>query len=815
MKFLYVGDPHERMSQPMNRLDDFRETYDKKVAEIKKIALKHKVKAILQPGDFLDKDKFDTRFLMEVVDRWSFVPVYDLIAELQWHPEKKDDIIKRLKGGIPYIGLQGNHELPGNSLDAYPKSSLAFLEKIHFMTMAKKDEPIVFTDDDGTTVAITGAPYHLGMDTDKHTDDYIVAKKMAEFHIHMAHGYLTDQNFKDLFDHTILDKVAPFTQADLTIAGHDHIGFPLTNVDGKQFINPGSMTRTKNDLKEIGRKVKVLLIEVTKENGVVVTEIPLKSAPKGKEVLDRTVIEAKQNYTTKMESIRSIVNKAQVRQGQSITEIINAVSEAKGLDESVTKEAVALVTDKMDAFEGETEKAYPDYTISQVVLENFQSHAKTVLNLSEGLNVFYGESSNGKTAILRAMRWLFADKGTSKNFVKQGASYAKVSVTLDNGTTIARKFETKSGGINTYSVYNPITGETTEQKLSYLPEIQKILGYKNILFDVKKLTNTGNEVRKSVDINFLNQGEGWFFIGEKLSAPDRAKVIGSIFGTHYTDSVIREMEAQLTSERQDLKRSKDENQKTKAAITELAYIDGVKTTLEKAKMMRASIEQKQRLLEKVRTLSEKAEKIQVEMNRLDGIVMNLKDLPDWKATLQRVQFRQQQFLTMQRLSIRAEQIETNITQAKRVEDSLVHLDDWRNRLSDIHEKRQAEESLREKLNQHQLIAQRKENFRKQITHFTNVSTALENLDAAKAIYDEAQTKIKRLEKAKDIDRIRETLRQEGAQTRSRLTETGKQKDALVEEYQSILKHAGTCPTCHGHIDDTSIERIVASYEHEG
>ncbi len=214
-------------------------------------------------------------------------------------------------------------------------------------------------------------------------------------------------------------------------------------------------------------------------------------------------------------------------------------------------------------------------------------------------------------------------------------------------------------------------------------------------------------------------------------------------------------------------------------------------------------------------MSEKAEKIQAEMNRLDGIVMNLKDLPDWKATLQRVQFRQQQFLTMQRLSIRAEQIETNITQAKRVEDSLVHLDDWRNRLSDIHEKRQAEESLREKLNQHQLLAQRKENFQKQITHFTNVSTALEKLDAAKAIYEDAQNKIRRLVKAKEIAGIREALHRDGTQTRSTLTATGKQKDALLKEYQTILKHAGTCPTCHGHIDDTSIERIVASYEHEG
>ena len=115
-------------------------------------------------------------------------------------------------------------------------------------------------------------------------------------------------------------------------------------------------------------------------------------------------------------------------------------------------------------------------------------------------------------------------------------------------------------------------------------------------------------------------------------------------------------------------------------------------------------------------------------------------------------------------------------------------------MSDIHEKRQAEESLREKLNQHQLLAQRKENFQKQITHFTNVSTALEKLDTAKAIYEDAQTKIKRLEKAKDID------------------------PTLMERYQTIKKHCippvaklvnGQCGGCYMSLPQVTLRNLKA------
>lgn len=54
--------------------------------------------------------------------------------------------------------------------------------------------------------------------------------------------------------------------------------------------------------------------------------------------------------------------------------------------------------------------------ITKIEINNFQSHKHTVLNFSSGVNVFCGESDNGKTAIIRAIRWVVENRplGTDK-----------------------------------------------------------------------------------------------------------------------------------------------------------------------------------------------------------------------------------------------------------------------------------------------------------------------------------------------------------------------------------------------------------------
>ena len=54
--------------------------------------------------------------------------------------------------------------------------------------------------------------------------------------------------------------------------------------------------------------------------------------------------------------------------------------------------------------------------VTKIEINNFQSHKNTVLDFDKGVNVICGESDNGKSAVIRAIRWVVENypQGTDK-----------------------------------------------------------------------------------------------------------------------------------------------------------------------------------------------------------------------------------------------------------------------------------------------------------------------------------------------------------------------------------------------------------------
>jgi len=75
--------------------------------------------------------------------------------------------------------------------------------------------------------------------------------------------------------------------------------------------------------------------------------------------------------------------------------------------------------------------------IKSLKLQNFQSHKKTKLELSEGVNVIVGATDSGKSAIIRALRWLVWNRPTGEGFRSTWGGKTLVEITSDN-TQISR-----------------------------------------------------------------------------------------------------------------------------------------------------------------------------------------------------------------------------------------------------------------------------------------------------------------------------------------------------------------------------------------
>lgn len=161
--------------------------------------------------------------------------------------------------------------------------------------------------------------------------------------------------------------------------------------------------------------------------------------------------------------------------------------------------------------------------LQKLIVENFQSHEYTEVDLTPGLNVIVGPSDYGKSALVRALRWVFFNEPRGANFIRVGANTCRVTVELADGARITRLRST--GGKNQYFLQKP--GESERVYEGFGAEVpQEIIlasGMRKVVIDD----------RNRVELNFGLQLDGPFLLVENGAV--RAKVIGQLGGVHIID----------------------------------------------------------------------------------------------------------------------------------------------------------------------------------------------------------------------------------------------------------------------------------------
>lgn len=317
MKILFFTDTHIRGTTPKNRKDDLFDTLEKKINEIVEISNSNNVDFVLHGGDLFDRPDVSVSIVSRFVT-----------------------ILNKFKAPI-YI-ISGNHDVYGHNPQTIYRTMLGLFNAMGIIHLIDEGE-VIFLKKDNITVQLTGQPYTYSIDEKININKYKVEKidKRVDFSIHMVHGMLLDRPFIKGIPYTLIDDIKD-TKADITLAGHYHSGFGIIKSDDKYFVNPGSIIRITNSLREIERIPQVVMI--TLEDNIKIELIPLKSALPGEEVLNRQEIEnfifKNERLTQFKQSVDSTANFEKL----DINEILLNISLAEEVSDKVKQEALRRIS---------------------------------------------------------------------------------------------------------------------------------------------------------------------------------------------------------------------------------------------------------------------------------------------------------------------------------------------------------------------------------------------------------------------------------------------------------------------------------------
>lgn len=252
IRFLFYTDSHLSGRTPKHRLDDFPATMGRKIKEVYQLAEDTDCQFVAFGGDF-----FNTHRIFS----------YDVIGDAM-------DVICESK--LKTYCCMGEHDLYGHSPNTYKSSTLAFFVR-RCANMTILWEPLELDN---------GVVLHA-----KHEwEDMHEAMKRdideSKLNILICHELIT--NKRAMFDVINTGELSP-CPFDIVVSGDLHDGYESHEVDGKWFVNPGSLARrTTADAK---RWPQVAIIDIEKDGIPIIDIRKLSCAQTGDEVLGKGIAE--------------------------------------------------------------------------------------------------------------------------------------------------------------------------------------------------------------------------------------------------------------------------------------------------------------------------------------------------------------------------------------------------------------------------------------------------------------------------------------------------------------------------------------------
>lgn len=256
-------------------------------------------------------------------------------------------------------------------------------------------------------------------------------------------------------------------------------------------------------------------------------------------------------------------------------------------------------------------KSTDNRKISTIIIKNFQSHRHTVLNLDEHVNVILGSSDVGKTAILRALGWVFFNEPQGTAFIRAGETSTSVELIYSDGYSVKRIRNKKFNG---YYINHPDFDEP-----------KKLSGFgSSVPEEIQEITRVRKfEIADKIEspITYQTQLEGAFLLSE--SSIKKAKAIGAISNVNIIDRAIQIANSNIKDFRKNINTSEEALKNSEEQIKEYDNLDERKQNLEKVKNLYSELIQKNKMNENLSVLNQRLdnniERIKAEENTIKSL----------------------------------------------------------------------------------------------------------------------------------------------------------------------------------------------------
>jgi DNA repair protein SbcC/Rad50 len=238
--------------------------------------------------------------------------------------------------------------------------------------------------------------------------------------------------------------------------------------------------------------------------------------------------------------------------------------------------------------------------ISSVKLQNFQSHKETEIQFSKGVNVIVGQSDCGKTAILRALRWVFTNRPGGDEFRSFWGGETCVTVTLTDGTIITRS---KDKSNNLYTL------DDTEFTAFGTDVPQEIIKALNI-----------------DEINLQGQLDAPFLLSE--TSGNVAQHFNKVARLDKIDKGLSAVQKTINTIGTDIKYLEKENAELTEQYLELDYVQELESDVVKLEKMNERLLNKKAKLENLSTLITEIERCKSRQERYKDKVVGTEQIDE-------------------------------------------------------------------------------------------------------------------------------------------------------------------------------------------